>query len=444
MHMVNSYDPSAGVPLGPQTAALIARRQKVLGAPYRLFYQRPVELSRGEGALLFDPEGADYLDAYNNVPAVGHSNARVQEAVAAQLGRLNTHTRYLTDSVVDYSERLLDLFPDHLEQVIYACTGSEAVDLALRVAAHVTGAHGVVITSNAYHGTTQASAAISPSLGPHNVLPPHVVTVMAPDPLRDPSGEGEAAALFASRVGEGIAELERRGIRFSALIVDSVLSSDGLVTHPAGVLAPAVEVARRHGGLYIADEVQPGFGRLGSAWWGFARHGVEPDLVVLGKPMGNGIPISAVVGRSRIFDAFGRDVRYFNTFGGNPVSIAAAQAVLDEIDQRDLRGNAELSGSALKQGLDELARQDARLGQVRGEGLFLAVELVDPDVGNGHDPHPALANAIVNGLRGKRVLVSASGRYDNVLKIRPPLVFEPQHAARLLTALDEVLDELPH
>ncbi|MCP1428993.1 4-aminobutyrate aminotransferase-like enzyme [Microbacterium foliorum] len=441
MHMVNSYDPASDAEVGRRASALIERRQRVLGAPYRLFYRQPVEVASGDGALLFDPDGVDYLDAYNNVPAVGHANPRVRAAVDEQLGRVNTHTRYLSDQIVDYSERLVSLFPDYLEQVVYTCTGSEAVDLALRIARHVTGATGVVITSNAYHGTTQASAAISPSLGPNNALPAHVVTVPAPDPLRDPSDEGASAALFAQRVEDAIGRLERRGVRFSALIVDSVLSSDGLVTHPQEVLRPAVDVARRRGGLYIADEVQPGFGRLGSAWWGFLRHSVEPDLVVLGKPMGNGLPISAVVGRREHMDAFGRDVRYFNTFGGSPVSIAAATAVLDEIEDRELLQNAATVGGVLMNGLSELARHDPRLGQVRGEGLFLAVEFVRSRSQPVAAPDPGLANQVVNGLRAKRVLVSASGRHENVLKIRPPLVFESRHADRLLTALSEVLSE---
>ncbi|RFA06916.1 aspartate aminotransferase family protein [Subtercola boreus] len=445
--MVNSFDPAAGVELEPRAAALIARRQKVLGAPYRLFYERPVAVSRGYGALLFDADDLDYLDAYNNVPAVGHSNERVQAAVAGQLGRLNTHTRYLTDSVVDYSERLLHLFPPHLSQIIYACTGSEAVDLALRIASHATGATGLVITANAYHGTTQSAAAISPSLGPNNLLPHHVVTVPAPDPLRE--APGELATLFADRVEKAIAELRRRGVGFSALIVDSVLSSDGLVTSPSDFLRDAVDVAHREGGLYIADEVQPGFGRLGSEWWGFLRLAVEPDLVVLGKPMGNGIPISAVVGRESLFDAFGRDVRYFNTFGGNPVSIAAAGAVLDEIEERGLLAQATAVGSLLKQGLETLASEEQRIGQVRGEGLFLAVEFVDPSRDDRHRrpanagstaPDPVLASQVVNGLRERRVLVSASGRYGNVLKIRPPLVFDVSHAERLLDALGAVLE----
>ena len=441
MHMVNSYDPSSDAEVGHRAVELIERRQRVLGAPYRLFYRQPVEVASGDGSLLFDPDGVDYLDAYNNVPAVGHANPRVRAAVDEQLGRVNTHTRYLTAQIVDYSERLVSLFPDYLEQVVYTCTGSEAVDLALRIARHVTGATGVVITSNAYHGTTQASAAISPSLGPNNVLLDHVVTVPAPDPLRDPSDDGASAALFAQRVEDAITRLERRGVRFSALIVDSVLSSDGLVTHPHGVLGPAVEVARTRGGLYIADEVQPGFGRLGSAWWGFLRHSVEPDLVVLGKPMGNGLPISAVVGRREHMDAFGRDVRYFNTFGGTPVSIAAANAVLDEIEDRELLQNAATVGDTLMNGLSELARHDRRIGQVRGEGLFLAVEFVRSLSHPVGTPDPGLASQVVNGLRAKRVLVSASGRHENVLKIRPPLVFEAQHADRLLTALSEVLSE---
>ena len=440
MHMANSYDPSAARrALPPSAAALLARRERVLGAPYRLFYEEPLEAVRGEGTLLFDAAGRDHLDVYNNVPAVGHSNRRVQQAVADQLGRLNTHTRYLTHGVVDYAERLTALFPPHLQQVVFCCSGSEAVDLALRIAEYGTGADGWLVTRHAYHGTTRAAAAVSPSLGPNNPIPRHVVLVDAPDQLReDPAGIERA---FAARVTDGIETLRQRGTTLAGLLVDSCLSSDGLQLDPAGSLRSAVDLVHRHGGVYVADEVQPGFGRLGTGWWGFPRHDVTPDLVVLGKPMGNGLPISAVVGRPALLDRFGRDVRYFNTFGGNPVCIAAAAAVLDEIEDRDLIPHAAEVGRHL---LDELRRMtagDERIGEVRGAGLFAAVELVRDRA--GRTPDAGAAGFLVNELRRRRVLISASGRYGNVLKIRPPLVFGHRDAERFLTEFGAALSVLP-
>ncbi|WP_258566547.1 aspartate aminotransferase family protein [Leucobacter luti] len=434
--MVNGYDGSAAPGLSPAERELIARRENVLGRPYRLFYREPVHAVRASGAHLFDASGADFLDAYNNVPAVGHSNSRVQAAVSEQLGTLNTHTRYLTDGVVDYAERLTDLFPAPLTQAIFACTGSEAVDLALRIARRVTGGEGIIITRNAYHGTTTAAAAISPSLGSGNPIPDTVALVDAPDSVRGPGGAA-AVTEFAAQISAAIAGFAARGIPFAGMIVDSVLSSDGLRLAPLGFLARAAELVRAAGGLYIADEVQPGFGRTGS-WWGFERHGLVPDLAVLGKPMGNGMPISAVIGSPELFDRFGAEVRYFNTFGGNPVSIAAANAVLDEIEQRELLTHAGAVGDALAAGIRGIAAGSERIAEVRGAGLFLAVEYTH----EGWEPDPAAALAVVNGLRERRILVSASGTLENVLKIRPPLVFDTVDAERFLTGFAEVTREL--
>lgn len=434
--MVNGYDGTAPSRISDADRELIARRERVLGRPYRLFYREPVHAVRAAGTHLFDASGADFLDAYNNVPAVGHSNPRVQAAVADQLGTLNTHTRYLTDGVVDYAERLTARFPAPLTQAIFACTGSEAVDLALRIARRVTGGEGIIITRNAYHGTTAAAAAISPSLGPGNPVPDTVALVDAPDSVRGPGGRAAAAA-FAADVTAAIAGFAERGIPFAGMIVDSVLSSDGLRLAPAGYLAQAAALVRQAGGLYIADEVQPGFGRTGS-WWGFEHHGFVPDLAVLGKPMGNGMPISAVIGSPELFTQFGSEVRYFNTFGGNPVSIAAANAVLDEIEDRDLLTHAATVGDTLTAGLREIAAGSGGVAEVRGAGLFIGVEYVD---GAGM-PDPAATLAVVNGLRERRILVSASGTFENVLKIRPPLVFDEADASRFLDGYAAVMREI--
>ncbi len=435
MHMANSFDPTSTVRLTPVAADLLARRDRVLGAPYRLFYDEPLEVTSAEGVHLYDSQGRQYLDAYNNVPSVGHSNARVRDAVSAQLGRLNTHTRYLSSGVLDYAERLTALLPDHLEQAVFACSGSEAVDLAVRVAEHATGRRGWIVTDHAYHGTTAVAAGLSPSLGPNNRLPDAVAVVAAPDQLRDDSSS--AGAAFAARVAAAADHLQAQGLALAGIVIDSCLSSDGLQLEPAGFLDAAVHEVQRRGGMYVADEVQPGFGRLGARWWGFERHGVSPDLVVLGKPMGNGLPISAVIGRRELFDAFGRDVRYFNTFGGNPVSIAAATAVLDEIQERGLLDASERVGRQLLQGIADLTVHDERIGQVRGSGLFLAVEVVlDRE---GLEPDPRTAAAFVNALRRRRILISASGSQANVLKVRPPLVFTSAHVDRFLEELAAVL-----
>jgi 4-aminobutyrate aminotransferase-like enzyme len=446
MHMVNSFDPTRPADLGDAARELLRRRDASMGAAYRLFYDRPLHLVRGEGAYLFDSEGNDYLDAYNNVPVVGHSNPRVRQAVSEQLGILNTHTRYLTDQVVVYAERLTGLFPSPLDQAIFACTGSEAVDLALRIARAVTGRRGVIATRHAYHGTTTATAEISPSLGSNNPIPPDVALVDAPDRVRD--DPARATEEFGRRIDAAVDELRGRGVEPAAIILDSVFSSDGLQLDPAGLLTVAAERARAHGALYIADEVQGGFGRTGG-WWGFQLHEVLPDIVVLGKPMGNGLPIAALVSRPDLLDAFGRKVRYFNTFGGNPVCVAAASAVLDEIESQQLLQHADILGRELLDAIRAVASNDPGVAATRGAGLFLAVEFVtgagSPDAASDPDraapdpdraaPDPARAARVVNAMRERRILISASGTYDNVLKIRPPLIFPASAAPRLLDGL---------
>ncbi|GAY14437.1 aspartate aminotransferase family protein [Mycobacterium sp. shizuoka-1] len=410
----NSY--SADHPVDPATESLIAARDRMLGPAYRLFYQRPVHLVRGEGTRLYDADGACYLDAYNNVASVGHCHPHVVEAVSRQLSTLNTHTRYLHGGIVDYSRRLLDTMPEQVDQVMYACTGSEVNDLALRVAEMHTGATGLIVTSDAYHGNTAAVTAISPSIGGSTVLGEHVRAIAPPDSYRIPSDE--LAARFTADVVAAIADLTASGAGISALIVDTIFSSDGIYPDPS-VLAPAVAAVHDAGGLFIADEVQPGFGRTGDAMWGFLRHGVVPDLVTMGKPMGNGLPIAAMAARADVLDAFARGVPYFNTFGGNPVTVAAAAAVLDVIEDEKLMRNAAEVGGELRSELARLGSGHPRIGDVRGAGLYVGVEVVT----EAGEPDRAGARALVNAMRERRVLISVCGRDGNVLKIRPPLVF---------------------
>lgn len=436
--MLNAFDPAAAGSLPAAERALIERRQRVLGTAYRLFYDNPLHIVRGEGVWLYDAAGERYLDAYNNVASVGHSHPRVVAAIAEQAAMLNTHTRYLHDGVVEYAERLVATFPSALSQAMFTCTGSEANDLALRIARSHTGASGVIVTELAYHGVTAAVAAVSPSLGKTVPLGVDVRAVSAPDTYRhDPATIG---VWFAARVQEAIDDMLRHGIRPAALLVDTVFSSDGVYTDPAPFLAPAVEAIRAAGGLFIADEVQAGFARTGSCMWGFQRHGLVPDIVTMGKPMGNGHPIAGVVARPEIFERFGRDARYFNTFGGNPVSCAAALATLDVIQDEGLQANAARTGAYLRDKFREMARKHSWIGDVRGDGLFMGIELVKDQAAK--TPATEETHRFVNLMREHRVLLSATGLRGNVLKLRPQLPFSLENADQLMQAADEVFAKL--
>ncbi|MBB3609741.1 4-aminobutyrate aminotransferase-like enzyme [Rhizobium sp. BK602] len=436
--MINGFDASKLSTLPERERRMVERRQALLGPSYRLFYDNPLHVVRAEGVWLYDGEGKAHLDVYNNVPSVGHCHPRVVEAIARQAAVLNTHTRYLDENILDYSERLLATFPDEIDRVMYTCTGSEAVDLALRIARHYTGGTGIIITENAYHGVTAAAVEISPSLGAGVPLGPHVITVPAPNAYRA-QGRDVGDAL-AEDVSKAIAFMRRHGIRPAAFIADSIFSTDGILPGPAGFLQKALAVVHEAGALYIADEVQPGFGRTGKHMWGFMRHGIVPDIAVMGKPMGNGMPIAAVVMKADVQERFGKDVRYFNTFGANHVSIAAASAVLDVIRDEKLMENAATTGEHMLAGMRALQRKFASIGDVRGAGLFLGLEFVKD--GESCTPDGALALAVVNGLRERRVLISASGAHGNVLKIRPPLPFSREHADMFLETLESVLADI--
>jgi len=407
-------------------AEILERRRTLLAPSYRHFYREPVEFVRGRDVFLYDADGAEYLDAYNNVPSVGHCHPRVVEAVARQASTLNTHTRYLDEAILNYSERLLDTFPEELGQVVYTCSGSEAVDLAVRVARYRSAGTGIIVTSNAYHGTTAVAASMSPSLGQGVPLGPDVVTVDLPS---DESPDS-ARESFRAEIRRAVDRLQRHGHGVAAFVADSIFSSDGVVSHPLGLLADAAEIVREAGGVYIADEVQPGFGRTGEHMWGFQRHGVVPDLVVLGKPMGNGIPVAAVVTRAEHVAEFGERVRYFNTFGGNSVSIAAADAVLTVLQDQSLQENARNVGQLLCEGLRELSDRYPLLGTPRGVGLFIGVDVLGGS--------PGLAQEIVDRFRDERVLIGTAGARSDALKIRPPLTFSPAHAMLLLERAERV------
>jgi 4-aminobutyrate aminotransferase-like enzyme len=428
--MPNAFRPgSMALPEGE--AALVARRQAALGPAYRLFYEHPLHLVRGEGVWLYDAEGRAYLDTYNNVASCGHCHPRVVAAMAEQAGLFASHTRYLHDRVLTLAERLLGTMPAEMGHVMFTCTGSEANDLALRIARAATGGTGVIVTENAYHGVTASVAEFSPSLGAGVPLGSHVRTVPPPDPRRF---AGDAAQGFADAVQAAIDDLKRHGIRPAVLIVDTIFSSDGVFADPTGVLGPAVAAIRAAGGLFIADEVQPGFGRTGAGMWGFSRHGVVPDMISMGKPMGNGYPLAALALRPDVIAEFGRNARYFNTFGGNAVAAAVGNAVLDVIADEGLIDNARMVGACFADTLRDLARQYAGLGEVRAAGLFLGI-----DIETDGRPDGARAGRLVNGLREEGVLISATGPKGHVLKIRPPLTFSADNVAFFADRLERVL-----
>jgi 4-aminobutyrate aminotransferase-like enzyme len=418
-----------------ETSPLDARRA-ALPSSYRLFYEHPVVVDHTEGVWIHDAAGTPLLDVYNNVPVVGHSNAHVAERVSAQLRTANTHTRYVYPAVAEYASRLESLFPAALNKTIFTCSGSEAVDLALQVTRFVTGKQGMIATSHAYHGTTAATHAVSPSLSRHFV-DDRIELVDVPEAAL---ANGDAGDEFARRVRDAIAALESRGVGFAGLIMDQVFTSDGVFTDPVGFMVPVREAVRAAGGVFIADEVQSGFGRTGTHMWGFDRHGIVPDLVILGKPMGNGLPIAALVGTEALLNEYGDTFRYFNTFGGNPVCIAAADAVLNEIERLDVLSNVVTTGALLRSGLTEMLAAHELMTTVRGTGLIAGADL--SSVRETQSESKAVVDAIVNGLRNRGVLISSTGPGGTVLKIRPPLVFQPAHVERLVSALDDTLTAL--
>ncbi len=433
---LNRFDARHAVGLDAELESLIARRQATFGASSVLVYQRPIRMVRAEGVWMFDADGRRYLDVYNNVASVGHCHPRVVEAIAKQAAMLNTNTRYLYDNVHDYAERLLATFPGRLSNIVFTCTGSESNDFALRLTKSFTGGAGFVVTETAYHGNTEAVTEVSPASFKTRAVPPHVRTVPAPDLYRHPTND--VGARFAKDVAKAVADLERNGVKFGGLLVDSIFSSDGIYADPAGFLKQAVDVVHKAGGLFISDEVQPGFGRTGTAMWGFERHSVEPDIVTMGKPMGNGFPVGGVVTRPEILESLCETTGYFNTFGGNPVAAAAGLAVLDVIEDEGLIENAKEIGGYFRAGLDEIAGRHPNIGDVRSAGLFIGIEFSLPGT---TDPDPAASSYVINALKERGVLIGAAGAYGNVLKVRPPLCFARDNADLFVETLNTVLSD---
>lgn len=420
------------------TQSLIERRERLLGPGNPLFYDNPVHLVRGEGVWLFDAAGRRYLDCYNNVPCIGHCHPHVVDALCRQAGLLNTHTRYLHENILDYADKLLAKFDESLDRIAFACTGTEANDLALRIAKFNTGGAGFICTNATYHGNSAAVSQLSSIFEPFEGYADTVRMVSWPDSYRAKNGlSGDALAqAYVDEVQAAIASFSDADIPFAGMIVCPIFANEGLPNTPANYMQQAIAAVREAGGLYIADEVQSGFGRTGE-WWGHTASGVIPDILTLGKPMGGGHPISAVVARGELIDNYRRHEMYFNTFGGNPVSCAVGDAVVEVIDNEGLVGNAEETGAYVLDGFRKLQDKHEIIGDVRGRGLFFGIDLVADRPTK--TPAPDKAKRVVNAMRDEGILMSKIGEHDNVLKLRPPLCFSRENADLLFATLDTVL-----
>jgi 4-aminobutyrate aminotransferase-like enzyme/Ser/Thr protein kinase RdoA (MazF antagonist) len=421
---------------------LSARRRRVMGSALEpLSYRQPLHLVRGDGAWMFDAAGRRFLDAYNNVPIVGHGHPRVVEAIARQASMLNTNTRYLHENVVELAERLVAAMPDGLDTVMFVNSGSEANDLAWRLATTASGGDAGIVTEWAYHGLTAAIAPFSPSEWPRGEQPAGVETYRPPDSYRGPyATTSDPVATARGEMAAAVSRLAARGRRPAALFLDSTFTADGIFSPAAAVVRELVAVARAAGALLIADEVQCGFGRTGDGLWGFPAWDIAPDIVTLGKPMGNGHPVAAVVTRADIVDRFAAETTFFSTFGGNPVACAAAIAVLEVIEDEGLIAQAAEVGSRLREALATLAEAHASIGDVRARGLMTGVELVVDRT--SREPAGGLADRVKNALADRGVLIGTTGRHGNVLKIRPPLCLTVDEARLIGTSLDAVLTDL--
>ncbi len=447
-----SPDPNAilGIPAerfpapAPSLGETLAARRALLGGNLSISYREPLKIVRGWRQYLYDDTGRAFLDVYNNVPLVGHSHPRVVRAAQAQLALLNTNTRYLHDAIVRYAERLTGLMPAPLRVCYFLNSASEANELALRLARTFTGQRDMIVLDAAYHGHTNALIDISPYKfnGPGGAGQPDWVHIAPiPDDYRGAyrRGDPEAGPKYAAHVGDLIAGVQAQGRGLCGYIAETLPSVGGQIVFPPGYLAAAYEHVRAAGGLCIADEVQVGFGRLGTQFWGFQTQDVVPDIVVLGKPIGNSFPLAAVVTTPEIAAAFDNGMEFFSTFGGNPVACAAGLAVLDVLEEEKLQANAQQVGEYTLGGLRALAARHTAVGDARGMGLFLGLELVRDRA--TQEPAAEIASYVVNRLRERGILAGTDGPFHNVIKIRPPLVFARADADALLAALDDILSE---
>lgn len=424
---------------------IIDLRRRHLNPSLSMSYKEPIKMVRGQGAYLFDQNGQAYLDMVNNVCHVGHCHPSVVAAGQAQMAELNTNTRYLHDNIVEYAKRLSATFPSELSVVFLTNSGTEANDLAVRLARTYTKAHDLIVVDHAYHGNSPTMIDLSPykfdGKGGQG-RPAHIQVAEIPDDYRGRfrRGENEVGKRYAQDLHRAIDAIHARGEKPAAFFCESILGCGGQVVLPDHYLQEAYAIARAAGAVCVADEVQVGFGRAGTHFWAFETQAVVPDIVTMGKPICNGHPMGAVVTRPEIAQAFMNGMEYFNTFAGNPVSCAMGLAVLDVIEQEQLQANALKVGNEILRGLRELQNEFEIIGDVRGMGLFIGVEMVKDR--ESLEPATAEANAVIEYLKAHHILLSTDGPYDNVLKLKPPIVFSMENAAEFLQRLREVLQTL--
>jgi 4-aminobutyrate aminotransferase-like enzyme len=423
------------------TQDLLARRNRVFGRGAPLFYSEPLQIVRGDGAFLFDAQGRRYVDLYNNVPCVGHANPRVAEAVARAQRTLNVHSRYLHEDIVRLAERYTALHGEAIENVVFSCSGTEANEIAIQIARIATGKRGILCCAGAYHGNSTLVSQLT-EVDPDKPRTGDVRSFPLPDPYRLPAAAGAAPAAeyYLRRAEAAIQALEQDAGGVAAMLVCPILANEGTPNMPVGFLAQLAERVRRAGGLVIADEVQAGYGRTGR-WWGYSVAGIRPDVVVTGKPMGNGVPLAATASRADLMQGFRDRSRYFNTCASSPLQAAAGLAVLEEIESRGLVEHVGKLGAFLSSELRARAGRRPWLGEVRGPGLFINIEIIKD--GSSRAPDPALAARIVDELVKEGFLTGTNGALGNQVKIRPPLVLEEPEARAFLAAFDRVMDRIP-
>lgn len=428
-----------------RVADVLALRRERLASSQRAYYRAPMNLQRGRGVWLYDEDGYAYLDSLNNVTHIGHADPRVAEASRRQMNKLNTNSRFVYEGIATYAEKLTATLPDPLQVVFLVCSGSEANDLAIRIARQVTGRADIAIIDGAYHGNTGVVTGLSPNRykGPGGAGAPATThEVVMPDRYRGPFGydDADAGAKYAAQAASVFDRMTRMGRPPAAFLAESLMGSAGNVVFPPGYLAAAFDAARAAGALVISDEVQVGVGRMADAFWGFELAGVVPDIVTMGKPLGNGHPLAAVVTTRAIADAFDTGMKYFNTFGGNPVSCAIGSTVLDIVRTDGLQEHAGQVGRYFADGLRALQGRHRLIGDVRAQGLYLGVELVrDRD---SKEPATAEAFEVTELMKAEGVIVFPNGVFDNVLKIKPPMTFQRHHVDVYCSALDRVLTQL--
>lgn len=419
-------------------------RKKFLGKSLSLSYKKHLMIVRGAMQYLYDETGRKYLDAVNNVPIVGHSHPKVVKAVQKQMAVLNTNTRYLHENLVQYAKKICRKLPDPLNVCIVVNSGSEANDLALRMVWDYTGEKDIVVVEGAYHGNLSSLIAISPykfdGTGGKG-QPEFTYKVAMPDLYQGPYfyGDPGAGKKYSKFVQNAIQKIKKKGRNIAAFFGEPLMGCAGQILLPEGYLHEVYQHVRKAGGVCVADEVQIGFGRVGTHFWGFQTQNVIPDIVTIGKPAGNGFPLAAVITTKKIADSFDNGMEYFNTFGGNPVSCAAGLAVLEVLEEEKLQDNALRVGNYLMDGLEKLKHDFSIIGDVRGIGLFIGIELVRDR--KSREPAPGYAAHIVERMKEEGILISMDGINNNVLKIKPPLVFTRDNADLLLDKLEKILKE---